>query len=127
MVVLAQPLPGRLRTPLAGLAKGDLLDRRGFFGFRLLHVSSQLLDERILRALFPAGIMLDPQVRDFLPRLVQFLDGGFRLAAEGQTRGPDRILLHMKQVGRVMGPQVALRVSDEGFGLVAGDLEHRDR
>ena len=112
---------------MAGLANGDPLDRRGFFGFRSLDVSCQLLDERILRALFPAGIVFGPQVRGFLPCLVQFLDGGLRLAAEGQTRGPDRVLLHVKQVGRVMGPQMTLRVSDEGFGLVAGDLEHRDR
>jgi hypothetical protein len=50
-----------------------------------------------------------------------------RLVGQHQAGRLHRFVLDMEQVGRMMGAEVLFRVSDQGFGLIAGDLANRYR
>ena len=49
-----------------------------------------------------------------------------RLTGQGQAGGFDRLLLDVEQVGRVVGAEMLFGMSDQGGGLVAGDLRDGD-
>ena len=50
-----------------------------------------------------------------------------RLTGQGQAGGLHGLVLHMEQVGRVMGAEAVFGERDQRLGFVAGDLTHGDR
>jgi len=55
------------------------------------------------------------------------LVGASSLARQSQTGGVNKVLLDVEQVGRMVGTQMSFGVGDQGFGLVAGDLDDGHR
>ena len=60
-------------------------------------------------------------------RLRHRYGGAFRLARQGQTRGLRHVVLHVKQVWRVMDSQQGFGLAEQGFRLVTDHLTDRDR
>jgi len=127
MVVLAEPADGLVGPLLAFLAGCVLLADGGLSGLGLPVLLLQHLKAGTLGTLFAAGLDLPLQLGGLGFRLRHGCGSAIRLARQGQTRGPRHVVLHMKQVGRVMDAQEDFRLAEQGFRFVTDDLTDRHR
>jgi hypothetical protein len=122
MVVVRDRLASLCRLLLSLLTGGQLLASLGLRSLSLVSLLSEFGKTGRLRALLLAS-------RQFLLPLLGLLGGcsdGFMstlgLTGQDQAGGFHYVVLHMEQVGRMVGTEVLFGVRDEGFGLIAGDL-----
>ena len=119
MIVAAEPLPRPARPGLPLLA-----DRKPLAGrrFRLLGTLGEHLDQRVGASGFPGRLAFGLKVGGLLRALHQFAPRGLRLARQRAAGRPHRVVLHVKEVRRVMRAQTRFGLGDEGLRRIAGHL-----
>ena len=109
---------------MPGLAHLNPLSCRSL---RLLGALGEHIDQRAWPASFRVGLAFRPEFRGLFLPLLPLPAGGMRLARQGSAGRLHRVVLHVKEVRRVVRAQARFRLGNEGLGRIAGHLADGDR